>query len=124
LISPHKDESEGPVPELWRPTFSAVVDSLVERAPTIGGGLPEVEPVPDAVREQCLSAVDNYRDVDLVPLPQETWKSSVTAWQGDHWLCLIDLWTEQEGRSDLVLEAEVRERTPGFRFTVTMVYVP
>ena len=124
MISPHKDESEGPVPELWRPTFSAVVDSLVERAPTIGGGLPEVEPVPDAVREQCLSAVDNYGDVDLVPLPQETWKSSVTAWQGDHWLCLIDLWTEQEGRSDLVLEAEVRERTPGFRFTVTMVYVP
>ena len=124
MISPHKDESEGPVPELWRPTFSALVDSLVERAPTIGGGLPEVEPVPDAVREQCLSAVDNYRDVDLVPLPQETWKSSVTAWQGDHWLCLIDLWTEQEGRSDLVLEAEVRERTPGFRFTVTMVYVP
>jgi len=124
LISPHKDESEGPVPELWRPTFSALVDSLVERAPTIGGGLPEVEPVPDAVREQCLSAVDNYGDVDLVPLPQETWKSSVTAWQGDHWLCLIDLWTEQEGRSDLVLEAEVRERTPGFRFTVNMVYVP
>jgi len=124
LISPHKDESEGPVPELWRPTFSALVDSLVERAPTIGGGLPEVEPVPDAVREQCLSAVDNYGDVDLVPLPQETWKSSVTAWQGDHWLCLIDLWTEQEGRSDLVLEAEVRERTLGFRFTVTMVYVP
>ena len=124
MISPHKDESEGPVPELWRPTFSALVDSLVERAPTIGGGLPEVEPVPDAVREQCLSAVDNYRDVDLVPLPQETWKSSVTAWQGDHWLCLIDLWTEQEGRSDLVLEAEVRERTPGFRFTVNMVYVP
>jgi len=124
LISPHKDESEGPVPELWRPTFSALVDSLVERAPTIGGGLPEVEPVPDAVREQCLSAVDNYRDVDLVPLPQETWKSSVTAWQGDHWLCLIDLWTEQEGRSDLVLEAEVRERALGFRFTVNMVYVP
>lgn len=124
MISPHKDESEGPVPELWRPTFSALVDSLVERAPTIGGGLPEVEPVPDAVREQCLSAVDNYGDVDLVPLPQETWKSSVTAWQGDHWLCLIDLWTEQEGRSDLVLEAEVRERTPGFRFTVNMVYVP
>jgi len=124
LISPHKDESEGPVPELWRPTFSAVVDSLVERTPTIGGGLPEVEPVPDAVREQCLSAVDNYGDVDLVPLPQETWKSSVTAWQGDHWLCLIDLWTEQEGRSDLGLEAEVPERTLGFRLTVNMVYVP
>ena len=80
--------------------------------------------MPDTVREQCLSAVDNYGNVDLVPLPQETWKTSVAAWQGDHWLCLIDLWTEQEGRSDLVLEAEVREQEPGVRFTVNMVYVP
>lgn len=124
LINPQKDETEGFVPDLWRPTFSALVDSLVERAPAIGGGLPEVEPVPDTLREQCLSAVDNYGDVDLVPLPQETWKTSVAAWQGDHWLCLIDLWTEHEGRSDLVLEAEVREQAPGFRFTLNMVYVP
>lgn len=124
MTSPQKDETEGAVPDIWRPTFSQLVDSLVERAPTIGGGLPEVEPVPDTVREQCLSAVDNYGDVDLVALPQETWKTSVAAWQGDHWLCLIDLWTEQEGRSDLVLEAEVREQEPGFRFTVNMVYVP
>ncbi len=32
--------------------------------------------------------------------------------------------TAQEGRSDLGLEAEVREHAPGFRFTVNMVYVP
>jgi hypothetical protein len=124
LTTPQKVETEGPVPDVWRPTLSLLVDSLAERAPTIGGGLPEVEPVPGTVREQCLSAVDDYGDVDLVPLPQETWKTSVTAWQGDHWLCLIDLWTEQEGRSDLVLEAEVREGESGFRFTVNMVYVP
>ena len=124
LISPQKDENEGSVPDLWRPTFSLLVDSLVHRAPTIGEGLPGVEPVPDAVREQCLSAVDNYGDGDLVPLPQETWQTSVAAWRGDHWLCLIDLWTKREGRSDLVLEAEVRQQEPGFCFTVNMVYVP
>jgi len=39
-------------------------------------------------------------------------------------VCLVDLWTEQEGRSDLVLEAEVRESPAGFRFTLNMVYVP
>lgn len=124
MISPHKDETEGPVPDLWRPTFSALVDSLVERAPTMGGGLPDVEPVPNAVREQRLAAIGNYGDIDLIPLPQEAWQTSITAWQGDHWLCLIDLWTEQEGGSDLVLEAEVREHGSGYRLTVNTVYVP
>jgi hypothetical protein len=119
-----KVETEGPVPDVWRPTFSALVDSLVERATEIGGDLPEVEPVPHDVREQCLAAVTDYGDVDLVPLPQDTWTTSVTAWQGDHWLCLVDLWTEQEGRSDLALQAEVREHAQGFRFIVNMVYVP
>lgn len=124
VISASKDGAEGSVPDVWRPTFSALVDSLVERAPTVGEGLPEVEPVPDTVREQCLSAVGDYGDVDLVPLPQKAWETSVAAWQGDHWLCLIDLWTRQEGRSDLVLQAEVREHASGFHFTVNMVYVP
>lgn len=124
MTSPQKDETEGPIPDVWRPTFAALVNSLVERSPTLGQGLPDVDPVSAEVREQCFSAVESYGDVDLVPLPVDTWKTSVTAWQGDHWLCLIDLWTEQEGRSDLVLEAEVRERTPGFRFRVNMVYVP
>lgn len=124
MTSPQKDETEGPIPDVWRPTFAALVNSLVERSPTLGEGLPDVDPVSAEVREQCLSAVESYGDVDLVPLPVDTWKTSVTAWQGDHWLCLIDLWTEQERRSDLVLEAEVRERTPGFRFRVNMVYVP
>jgi hypothetical protein len=124
LISLYKDETERPVPEIWRPTISALVDSLVERAPTIGVGVPEVEPVPDDVCNQCFSAVDDYGDIDLMPLPPETWTSSIAAWQGDHWACLIDLWTEQEGRSDLVLEVEVREHASGFRFTVHMVYVP
>ena len=62
--------------------------------------------------------------VDLVPLPEDTWTTSVTVWCGNRWMCLIDLWTEQEGRSDLVLEAEVRESPSGFRFNVSMVYVP
>lgn len=124
MASPQKNENEGPIPDAWRPTFAAVVNSIVERAAMIGGGLPEVDPVSEGVREQCLAAVDSYGDVDLVPLPNKTWETSVAAWQGDHWLCLIDLWTSQEGRSDLVLEAEVRERAPGFRFTVNMVFVP
>lgn len=124
MISPCKDENETAVPEIWRPTLSALVDSLVYGAPSIGSGLSEVDPLPLDTHEACLAAIEDYADVDLVPLPDETWMTSVASWRGDRWLCLVDLWTKQEGRSDLVLEVEVREQDQGFRFTVIMVYVP
>ena len=124
MTGPHKDDVQRSVHISWRPTLAAIVRSLVERASTIAEGLPVVDPVPADVREQCLRAIDSYGDVDLAPLPDETWTSSVSMWQGDHWLCLIDLWTERDGRSDLVLRAEVREAPSGYRYSVDMVYVP
>jgi hypothetical protein len=42
----------------------------------------------------------------------------------DHWDCLVDLWTAEEGCSDLALELEVRERGSRFEFRVIMIYVP
>ena len=36
---------------------------------------------------------------------------------------LIDLWSQEEGRSDLVLHAHVTD-TPGFSVKVHLVYVP
>src|SRR4051794_24522217 len=43
---PVKDEAlEVPVPEVWRPTLEAVVDSLVRRDSIIGAGLPALSPV-------------------------------------------------------------------------------
>ncbi|MDG4827327.1 hypothetical protein O7635_36250 [Asanoa sp. WMMD1127] len=70
------------------------------------------------------AAVDDYGDVTLVPLPEESWDTSVSLWHGDRWSCLVDLWTEQEGRSDLVLDVDVFEHGPGHRFVVQLVYVP
>jgi hypothetical protein len=60
----------------------------------------------------------------LVELPRETWESSVAQWMGAHWDVLVDLWTEGEGRRDLVLDARVHETESGFRFEVRLVYVP
>lgn len=60
----------------------------------------------------------------LVPLPKDTRGTSVCLWQGDRWQCLVDLWTDQEGRSDLVLDVDVFEDGGGYRYAVKLVYVP
>jgi len=36
----------------------------------------------------------------------------------------VDLWTEQEGRSDLVLDIDVRDDGRGYRYSINLVYVP
>ncbi|MGV9213995.1 DUF7668 domain-containing protein [Micromonospora sp. RB23] len=122
---PVKDASlEGSIPQAWRPTLKAVVDSLVRRDAAIGAGLPPVDPVPSELSQKCLQAVDNYGAVTLITPPDECWNTSVALWLGDHWRCLVDLWTEEEGRSDLVLDVDVFEHGPGYRYRVNLVYVP
>ena len=60
----------------------------------------------------------------LVSLPTEAWDTSVCIWNGDHWSALVDLWTKEEGRSDLVLQVRISEAGAGFRTAVHLVYVP
>lgn len=125
MNDPAKDaDVEFPVPEVWRPTLRAIVDSLVRRDAVLGAGLPVVDPVSADVTQLCLRAVDDYDDVTLIPLPDEAWDASVARWAGDRWRCLVDLWTEQEGRSDLVLDVDGLECKPGHHFRVHLVYVP
>ena len=51
-------------------------------------------------------------------------ETSVAQWMGTHWEVLVDLWTAEEGPSDLVLGGTVVETSAGPRFTIDMVYVP
>jgi hypothetical protein len=125
VVDPVKDpEVEAAVPEAWRPVLGAIVDSLVRRDLVLGADLTAVDPASAVVRQQCLQAVEDYGDATLIPLPDEAWSTSVTRWLGDRWSCLVDLWTEQDGRSDLVLDVYVFEQGPGYRFCIRMVYVP
>ncbi|WP_456107195.1 DUF7668 domain-containing protein [Phycicoccus flavus] len=60
----------------------------------------------------------------LAPLPEETWETSVCLWWGDHWECLVDLWTRGEGRSGLVLELGVLKGDDVFEYVIHFVFVP
>jgi hypothetical protein len=122
---PVKDAAlEVAIPEAWRPILTAVVDSLVRRDAVIAAGLSAVEPVSPKTRQQCLDAINDYGDATLISLPDETWNTSVCRWYGNRWNCLVDLWTEQEGRSDLVLDFDVVESGDEYRFSVGPLYVP
>ena len=116
------DEFEQPVPSIWRPSLKAVADAL-----TAGNGdlrdIPDVMPLDDKLARLIERQIESYGS-ELSLLPEEAWESSVCRWQLTYWEVLIDLYTKEEGRSDLVLHMMVSEQDNGFRFETHLVYVP
>lgn len=124
MVEPVKDEEqERPIPDVWRPTLAAIVESITRGDAVVAADLPEVE-VDSDFSGDCRNAVEQYGPVTLIPLPEQAWETSVCLWEGDHWGCLIDLWTKEEGRSDLVLDLNVFEDGEGYRYELHLVYVP
>ncbi len=117
------NEAEGPVPTVWRPTLAAVVDALVRHDYALADNIDGVAPVSAETAEHVRSYIEDY-GATLVRLPQDAWGTSVCSWTGHHWDVMVDLWTEEEGPSDLVLQLRVAEQDDGYRAEVHMVYVP
>ncbi|OBU59278.1 DUF7668 domain-containing protein [Stenotrophomonas maltophilia] len=113
-------ENEVPVPQAWRSTLTAIVDALIQ------GDEPSLPQVSLQSPDVWASAQENIRayGAHLRKLPDESWNSSVCIWYGDYWDVLVDLYTEEEGRSDLVLQVHVYEVGDGYRYEVVLVYVP
>lgn len=123
-LLPVKDgDSERPIPTVWRPTLKRIVDAFVSGDYALEADIPGVEPLSTETASQIKRNVADY-GATLVPLPEEAWETSVCIWYGDYWNLLVDLWTREEGPSDLVLDARVTEASSGFRTQVHLVYVP
>ena len=117
------EENELPIPSVWRPVFIEIVNAFVRRDYFISDGVDNVSPVSNQTAVQVKEYIEDYGE-ELVQLPEETWESSIYIWMGTYWGVLVDLFTAGEGRSDLVLRAEVTESDTGYVVDIIMVYVP
>lgn len=86
-------------------------------------GVNNVNPVSHKTAEQIQEYIEDYGE-ELIDLSEETWDTSVYISYGDYWNVLIDLFTKNEGLSDLVLNAEVREIDNNYVVDINLVYVP
>jgi hypothetical protein len=112
-----------PVPLEWRSTLRQVADEFAQGNFGLEPGITNVQPISASTAAQIRNYVEGY-PATLTSLPEATWDSSVCIWDGSHWEVLVDLWTREEGPSDLVLHAHVRPVSAGFSVTVQAVYVP
>ena len=123
VVAVKNEADQQAIPTAWRPVLTQVVSALKNGDYGLKVGVPGVGRISIETAEHIRESICAY-GATLVELPEESWESSVCMWYGTHWDALIDLWTEGEGRSDLVLSARIAEETNGYSFHVHMVYVP
>ena len=124
VIPTLKDEhNQCPIPTAWRRPFADIVEGLKEGDFDLVRRLQGVRPISekDAIRIE-----DNIKryGAQLTSLPEETWQTSACQWMIGYWDALVDLYTVEEGASDLALVVRVYEEGPAFSFEILSVHVP
>lgn len=122
LVEKNENE-ELPIPHIWRPTFKAIVNAFVEKDYSLSSEIKNVKPISEETAEQIKEYIEDYGE-ELIELPNDTWNSSVYISYGNYWNILIDLYTKDEGLSDLVLNTEIREDNNEYIFDIKLVYIP
>ena len=116
------EEQQHPVPSLWRSKLWDIAEALKDGNFNLRG-LAGVDPLDDATAAGIARNIIDY-GCQLTSLPDASWDTSVCQWQLQYWEVLVDLFTVDDGCSDLVLHAHVYEQVGGFIFKVHFVYVP
>lgn len=116
------EEQEHPVPSLWRSKLRDIAEALKDGNFNLLG-LADVDQLDDTTAARIARNINDY-GCTLTSLPDASWETSVCQWQLEYWEVLVDLFTVEEGCSDLVLHVHVFERVGGFDFKVYFVYVP
>lgn len=124
VVDPVKDgESERPIPHAWRDALTSIVRALAGGDYSLAS-MPDrfIKPTPqEAARIQA--AISDY-GATIIELPAESWDTSVCIWYDSEWDALVDLWSIEEGRSDLVLHAKIKEKDQDYSYEIHLVHVP
>lgn len=123
VVAVRDGTSERPIPSAWRPPLCRIVAAFAKGDYLLADGVEDVQAVSQETANHIQSYLRDY-GATLNPLPDDTWNSSVCIWTGSHWDFLVDLYTREEGASDLVLSGRVTDTNSGFKIAVHMVYVP
>ena len=119
-----KDGCEHPIPQDLRAVFEQIVLAFVEGDYRLAGrDIGRVASIDDELSAFIAESVSAYGS-SLAPLNPKVWERSIYAHDtGERWSVLVDLTTEDEEVSDLVLHADLILE-PDLSIRVWSVHVP
>ena len=125
-MSEHASDNEEaqPVPEAWRALLRCVVAAFARGDFSLSQGIERVKAISPVCAAQVRDCLASYGET-LVELPDVTWETSVAQLvSSGRCDVLVDLWTAESGRSDLVLSGWFDSDASDAVFEVHLVYVP
>ena len=86
--------------------------------------IPNVELIDLEYASELAEYIVDY-GAHLISLSKDTWNTSVCLYMEDEfWKAIIDLFTAEEGRSDLILDLHIFKKQNQFEFQINGIYVP
>jgi len=116
-------ENEHAIASHWRPIIKLAVDAFVQNDYGLSTPIKNIQPIPFDIALANKNYVADYGE-HLINLPADTWETSCAQWMGDYWQIIVDLYSENEGRSDLVLNGMVTENNGLVSLEIGLIYVP
>lgn len=124
VVNVSKDVSNSTyVPDIWRETIHKIVGAFSEGDYSLSIGVGNVLPISQSDALELEESVAAY-GASLIKLPEKAWDTSECQWVGNSWDVFVDLFTVEEGRSDLLLRLRVYEKDDEYLFEVKIIYVP
>lgn len=117
------EEEQQPIPSAWRQTLCEIVEAFKGGDFQLNRDIAGVRQLPPEDAERIARNLEGY-GAHLTSLPEDTWETSACQWMCGYWDALIDLYTVEEGASDLALSVRVYEAAQGYDFQVESVHVP
>ena len=111
------------IPAIWRPTLVLIVNAIKQNDYRNLESVPEVRPLSSRDAKAIAANIQDY-GVQLLDLPEASWQTSACQWMDGYWDILVDLFSVEEGASDLSLGVRVHETAAGYEFEIQSVYVP
>ncbi|MFW1644768.1 DUF7668 domain-containing protein [Acinetobacter guillouiae] len=121
---PYDQEFQSPIPTIWRDTIILIVDAFKDKDFARLNTIPNVELIDLEYASELVEYIVDY-GAHLISLPKDTWNTSVCLYMEDEfWKAIIDLFTAEEGCSDLILDLHIFKKQNQFEFQINGIYVP
>ncbi|WP_296283481.1 hypothetical protein [uncultured Acinetobacter sp.] len=134
---PYDSEFQSPIPNIWRDKIVQIVEAFKNKDFARLNTIPNVEFIDIEYAAEIAENIDDY-GAHLISLPEESWNSSVCVYQGEYeeswdssvclyqgeykknhfWNATVDLFTEEEGCSDLIIDLRIYKYDKHYTYEV------
>ena len=121
---PYDSEFQSPIPSIWRDCIIQIIEAFKDKDFGRLNTLPSVQCIDLAYASEIAENIDAY-GAHLISLAEESWHTSVCIYmENESWKAIIDLFTVEEGRSDLIIDLFIFKKENQFIFQINNIYVP